>query len=111
MKFIALALIRHYQACISPLLPPACRFHPTCSDYACEAIDHWGVGRGILLAAFRLLRCHPFGGFGFDPVPVREDKAENLTLGPRVAPIEDPIVLIPEKADTETFEPEEVVTA
>jgi putative membrane protein insertion efficiency factor len=62
-------MIRGYQAAISPLLPAACRFTPTCSAYAAEAIERYGARRGTWLAARRLLRCHPWGGTGYDPVP------------------------------------------
>ncbi len=68
LKWICLALIEAYRMCISPLLGPACRFHPTCSAYAREAIDRYGVCRGIVLAASRLLKCHPFHPGGVDPV-------------------------------------------
>jgi uncharacterized protein len=64
-----LALIRVYQLFISPLLPPSCRFLPTCSAYAYEAVQKWGVWRGAWYALRRLLRCHPLGGHGYDPVP------------------------------------------
>ena len=66
---VALALLRFYKVAVSPLVPPACRFHPTCSDYAREAIDHHGTARGALLAAKRLMRCHPFSPGGVDLVP------------------------------------------
>ncbi|HSJ33208.1 MAG TPA: membrane protein insertion efficiency factor YidD [Longimicrobiales bacterium] len=62
-------MIRGYQRGISPFLPPACRYTPTCSEYAAEAIRRHGSARGSLLAARRLLRCHPWGGSGYDPVP------------------------------------------
>lgn len=61
--------IRFYQLCISPMLPAACRFQPTCSAYAVEAIMKHGVIRGSWLALRRILRCHPWGGSGYDPVP------------------------------------------
>jgi hypothetical protein len=69
VKFLALGLIRFYQACRSLMMPSSCRFYPSCSAYAYEAVEKWGVGRGIRLALGRLLRCRPFGGHGFDPVP------------------------------------------
>ena len=64
-----LLVLRLYQATISGGLPPACRFEPTCSRYAYAAIERHGVMRGGWLAARRLMRCHPWGGSGFDPVP------------------------------------------
>ncbi|MEJ2032605.1 MAG: membrane protein insertion efficiency factor YidD [Deltaproteobacteria bacterium] len=71
MKRLCLALIRLYQSCLSPLLPPSCRFYPTCSQYAFEAIECHGVLRGSWLALRRLGRCHPFHPGGFDPVKDR----------------------------------------
>jgi putative membrane protein insertion efficiency factor len=65
-----LALIAGYRRCISPLLPPACRFHPSCSQYASEAITRHGVTRGSALAVRRLARCHPWCEGGVDPVPM-----------------------------------------
>lgn len=61
--------ILFYRACISPLFPPACRFTPTCSAYALEAIRKHGPFRGTWLAIKRICRCHPWGGSGYDPVP------------------------------------------
>ncbi len=69
MKAVALALIRLYQATLSPLLGNHCRYHPTCSAYAHEAIAKYGVFRGLWLGGRRLLRCHPFHAGGIDPVP------------------------------------------
>jgi uncharacterized protein len=66
---LALGLIRLYQRAISPLLPPACRFVPTCSAYAAEAIERHGCWSGSWLALRRLVRCHPFCAGGYDPVP------------------------------------------
>lgn len=63
------AVVRAYQLLVSPLLPPACRYLPTCSEYAAEAIELHGAWRGIILASRRLARCHPWGGSGYDPVP------------------------------------------
>lgn len=62
-------LIRFYQICISPLTPPTCRFTPTCSQYALEAFRKHGPFKGLYLTVKRLLRCHPWGGHGYDPVP------------------------------------------
>jgi uncharacterized protein len=64
-----LLLIRGYKRFISPLLPPSCRFYPTCSDYAYEAIEKHGLIKGGRLAIWRVLRCNPFGKGGIDPVP------------------------------------------
>lgn len=61
--------LRFYRALLSPLLPPSCRFAPSCSTYAAEAISRYGALRGAWLAVCRLLRCHPFSPGGFDPVP------------------------------------------
>ena len=69
MKTILIALIRFYRGFISPLKPPTCRFHPTCSQYALEAVTTHGAVRGALLAAWRILRCNPFVPGGCDPVP------------------------------------------
>ncbi|MCL2340336.1 MAG: membrane protein insertion efficiency factor YidD [Proteobacteria bacterium] len=63
-----IALFRGYQYCISPLLPPACRFVPSCSQYAIEAVAKYGAIRGTLLALWRIARCHPFSRGGYDPV-------------------------------------------
>ena len=69
LKKIFTLLISFYQKVISPLTPPSCRFQPTCSAYAIEAIETHGALRGGWLAVRRLARCHPWGGHGFDPVP------------------------------------------
>lgn len=61
--------IYFYQRCISPLTPPSCRFTPTCSEYAVQAIRKYGPIKGLYLAVRRLLRCHPWGSSGYDPVP------------------------------------------
>ncbi|MEX2530257.1 MAG: membrane protein insertion efficiency factor YidD [Gemmatimonadota bacterium] len=66
---LALALIRFYQKGISPFTAPSCRFVPTCSSYAHEAIERFGFRRGIWIFLKRFVRCHPFGGKGYDPVP------------------------------------------
>lgn len=69
MKYLALVLIKIYRLFISPLLGTSCRYFPTCSEYATEAIKTHGALRGSLLTAKRLFKCHPFGGCGCDPVP------------------------------------------
>jgi len=71
MRAVIIAMIRVYQMAISPWLPASCRYTPSCSEYAREAVERFGAGRGTILAARRLLRCHPFGGHGHDPVPTR----------------------------------------
>lgn len=68
-KRLLILPIRFYQRFISPMLPPACRFTPTCSQYAVEAIQKHGALKGLYLAIRRILRCHPWGGSGYDPVP------------------------------------------
>ena len=67
--FPFLMLVRFYQVCISPLKPPTCRFTPTCSQYAVIALKKYGPFKGSYLAVRRILRCHPWGGSGYDPVP------------------------------------------
>jgi putative membrane protein insertion efficiency factor len=68
---IGLELLRLYQISLSPLLGSACRFEPSCSRYAAEALENFGFARGLWLAARRLARCHPLGKSGYDPVPGR----------------------------------------
>lgn len=68
MREIAIYLLRGYKLLISPLLPPSCRFTPTCSVYAAEAIGKYGFFKGAVLGLRRLLRCHPFASGGYDPV-------------------------------------------
>ena len=67
-KQIVLQLLKGYKWAISPMFPPSCRYTPTCSEYAMEAIDRYGAIRGGLMAAWRILRCHPFVKGGYDPV-------------------------------------------
>ncbi|GAA1756465.1 MULTISPECIES: membrane protein insertion efficiency factor YidD [Streptomonospora] len=77
--------IRGYQRFISPILPPVCRFYPSCSAYAVEALHVHGAPRGLWLAARRIARCHPFHPGGLDPVPPRKGAA-----GQEDAPIVEP---------------------
>lgn len=72
MKAILTGMIRLYRLLIAPLKPPCCRFYPTCSAYALEAISRHGALRGVFLAAKRIVKCHPFHPGGFDPVPVTD---------------------------------------
>lgn len=74
-RFVVLQLLRAYKWAISPLLRPACRYVPTCSEYAMEAVERYGVVRGGGMAILRILRCHPFSRSGYDPV-VRVTAAE-----------------------------------
>ena len=69
MKTLLIALLRFYRYAISPMLGRNCRFHPTCSEYAIEAVQRYGALRGGWLAARRVGRCHPFNPGGYDPVP------------------------------------------
>jgi uncharacterized protein len=72
-----IAAIRFYRKGISPLLPPSCRFYPSCSAYGMEAIERHGAARGSWLTLKRILRCHPFCKGGYDPVPEREQGTGN----------------------------------
>jgi putative membrane protein insertion efficiency factor len=69
LKCLILLVLRGYKKYISPFLPPACRFEPTCSVYVYQAIQKKGILKGLYLGLKRVLRCHPFGTGGFDPVP------------------------------------------
>ena len=69
MKKACMAAIRFYQRAISPLCPPRCRYIPTCSEYALEAVEKYGAVKGTFLATKRILRCNPFHKGGYDPVP------------------------------------------
>ena len=72
LRRLAILQIRIYQKIISPLLPGVCRYRPTCSEYMAEAIQTHGIVKGLYLGTRRLLRCHPWGGSGYDPVPPKE---------------------------------------
>lgn len=82
MARVLLTLIRFYRRWVSPMTPPSCRFTPTCSAYAEEAVQRYGGLRGGWLALRRLLRCHPFGDSGYDPVPRHEQGRKNLEQPP-----------------------------
>lgn len=90
-KFVVLALLRAYKRMISPVfassfLPVACRYTPTCSEYAMEAVERFGALRGSWMAFARILRCHPFGGSGYDPVVKRPGESEAVSGRTGVAP-------------------------
>ena len=80
MKKLLIGLIRLYQRAISANTPPTCRFTPTCSAYAIEAIQRFGAIRGTGLAVWRILRCNPWGGHGYDPVPEKKPRRRKTRL-------------------------------
>lgn len=77
VRSIFLFLIKSYQYILSPLFKPCCRFHPTCSNYAYNAINHYGLS-ALPKVIYRILRCNPFGGYGYDPVPEKNIKNKNF---------------------------------
>lgn len=77
-KFVTLQLLRGYKWAISPMLPGACRYVPTCSEYAMEAVERYGAWRGLCMAAARILRCHPLAGSGYDPVMKPETRRHSF---------------------------------
>jgi len=80
IKQLVIWLIQGYRLFISPLFQPTCRFQPTCSQYAIEAIERFGVIQGGMLATQRILRCHPFHPGGYDPVPRKDTTASGLAI-------------------------------
>ncbi len=80
-KFVTLQLLRAYKWAISPMLPAACRYVPTCSEYAMEAVERYGALRGGWMALGRLLRCHPLARAGYDPVVRREEQSSEKCGG------------------------------
>ncbi len=78
-KKIFILPIRFYQYAISPLLGPSCRFNPTCSHYMEEAIEEWGIFKGVWLGIKRITKCHPWGPHGHDPVPENPKKVNEQT--------------------------------
>ncbi|MDC8005487.1 membrane protein insertion efficiency factor YidD [Aureisphaera galaxeae] len=75
--FPFIVLIRFYQKVISPIFPSTCRYQPTCSHYAVEALETHGLWKGMRLATKRIFSCHPWGGSGYDPVPPKGEKEGN----------------------------------
>jgi hypothetical protein len=86
VKPLLIFMVRAYQATLGPLLGGACRFHPSCSAYAVEAIERHGAARGAWLAAKRLAKCRPFGAGGYDPVP--EESTDGTARRLKAAPLE-----------------------
>ena len=84
IKTAMLAFLRGYKWAISPLLPPSCRYVPTCSEYAAEAVEHYGALRGSAMAIWRVLRCHPFVRGGYDPVPISRVRMASARVAPGV---------------------------
>ena len=82
-KLVVLQLLRGYKWAISPMFPPACRYVPTCSEYATEAVERYGALRGGLMALLRLVRCHPFASGGYDPVVKQSADSEEATAVPQ----------------------------
>ncbi len=80
LQYIFIGVVRLYQLVVSPILGPRCRFQPTCSAYAMDAIKLHGGLKGGWLAIRRIVKCHPWGGHGFDPVPGMKTKAEELKI-------------------------------
>ncbi len=74
IKQILILLVRFYQKFLSPLCPGVCRYQPTCSQYMIEALQKHGILKGLYLGTKRILRCHPWGGSGYDPVPPIQNK-------------------------------------
>ena len=85
IRAVILAPIRLYQRLISPLMPAHCKYHPTCSAYAVEAVRSYGPGRGLVLAGWRLLRCNPWSHGGYDPVESQRLFASRELPEPRAA--------------------------
>ena len=81
LKTLLLTLLRAYKWALSPFLPPACRYVPTCSEYAAEAIERHGAFRGSAMAIWRVLRCHPFVRGGYDPVPATKATIDSGSSG------------------------------
>ena len=91
LKWLALGIIRFYQKAISPMLPPSCRFYPSCSQYTYEAIQIYGFFRGGWLGLRRISRCHPFNPGGYDPVPPKDGRSTSKDMIPNHANSEDAI--------------------
>ncbi len=86
MKYVVIALLKAYRFAISPLYGSVCRYHPSCSAYALEAVTRHGTVRGGWLAVRRLLRCHPWAAGGYDPVPGADVRTSDPSAEPRPTP-------------------------
>jgi uncharacterized protein len=75
LKYLFILPIKAYQYTLSPLLGKNCRYNPSCSNYMIQAIDEWGILKGLILGLKRISKCHPWGGSGEDPIPKRMDKS------------------------------------
>ena len=80
MKRLLIAAVRGYQVALSPMMGGACRFEPSCSNYMIEALNVHGAIKGMLLGLWRILRCHPFGAHGYDPVPPKGRWKNNFAV-------------------------------
>ena len=78
MKRLLVKLVKFYQLSISPLKAPCCKYYPTCSNYAIEAIERFGAFKGFFMAIYRILRCNPFSKGGYDPVPEKKEKHKHI---------------------------------
>ena len=90
MKAILIFLVRAYQVTLSPLFSGCCRFEPSCSNYMIEAIQVHGALKGVLLGSWRLLKCHPFGPHGYDPVPPKGSWRTNFQFQTAQTPHDNP---------------------
>ena len=78
--FPFILIIKFYQTLISPLLGSNCRFQPTCSEYCMDSLKTWGLFKGLYLSVKRIIKCHPWGGKGYDPVPKKTSRAEQIQI-------------------------------
>lgn len=78
MKRLLVKLVKFYQLSVSPLKAPCCKYYPTCSNYAIEAIERFGAFKGFFMAVYRILRCNPFSKGGYDPVPEKKERHKHI---------------------------------
>ena len=89
MKRLLVKLVKFYQLSISPLKAPCCKYYPTCSNYAIEAIERFGAFKGFFMAIYRILRCNPFSKGGYDPVPEKKEKQRREPLPVEYTELQD----------------------